>query len=208
MKKEPLILLGHGGFGRELAAWIGARRVPFDVVGFLDDTHVGDCVIGPIKGHVASTQASYLTCFGAGKSRKEVRMEMEARGARFTSLVFPDVMFASDLSISRNSIFLGVCSISSDVVIGNDVLIQGFSVVGHDVEIFDGCTISSHAFIGGNAKLGPFCTIHPHAVVLPHVEIGEGAVVGAGSVVIRDVEPYTTVFGTPAKMISRMEPHD
>jgi acetyltransferase-like isoleucine patch superfamily enzyme len=45
-------------------------------------------------------------------------------------------------------------------------------------------------------------------VVLPHITIGEGAVVGAGSVVIKDVAPYTTVFGSPAKVIAYGKPRD
>jgi acetyltransferase-like isoleucine patch superfamily enzyme len=69
-------------------------------------------------------------------------------------------------------------------------------------------TISAHAFIGGNAILEDLCTIHPHAVVLPRVRIGKGAVVGAGSVVIKDVAPYTTVFGSPAKVIAYGKAHD
>ncbi len=43
--------------------------------------------------------------------------------------------------------------------------------------------------------IGANCTI------LPGVRIGEGAVVGAGSVVAKDVEPFTVVGGVPAKMI-------
>jgi acetyltransferase-like isoleucine patch superfamily enzyme len=102
---------------------------------------------------------------------------------------------------SKNSIFLGACSISNNVSLGDDLLIQSLACIGHDVRIGTGVTISSHAFIGGNATLEPFCTIHPHAVVLPHVTIGEGAVVGAGTVVIKSVAPGTTVFGTPGKVI-------
>ena len=39
------------------------------------------------------------------------------------------------------------------------------------------------------------------AIVLPGVFIGEGAVVGAGSVVSKDVAPWTVVAGNPAKFI-------
>lgn len=36
---------------------------------------------------------------------------------------------------------------------------------------------------------------------LKGVKIGNGAVVGAGSVVTKDIEPYTIVGGIPAKKI-------
>ena len=41
------------------------------------------------------------------------------------------------------------------------------------------------------------------AIVLPGVTIGEGAVVAAGSVVTKDVEPWTVVGGNPAKFIKK-----
>ncbi len=44
------------------------------------------------------------------------------------------------------------------------------------------------------------------AIVLPGVTIGEYSIVGAGSVVTKDVEPYTVVAGNPAKVIRRIEP--
>lgn len=39
------------------------------------------------------------------------------------------------------------------------------------------------------------------SIILKGVSIGEGAVVGAGSVVTRDVAPYTIVAGNPAALI-------
>ncbi|MGB3460623.1 acetyltransferase [Rhodanobacter lindaniclasticus] len=201
MSTQPLLILGCGGFGRELAAWIAARDMPYAVEGFLDDEkpHAAG-VLGPIRDHLPG-EVHYLTAFGQGRARHQIRLQLEARGARFATLVSPDTMTATPLAGAANSIFLGACSISSSVALGEDLLIQGFAVVGHDVTIGTGVTISSHAFIGGHARLEPFCTIHPHAVVLPHVVVGEGAVVGAGTVVIKNVPPGATVFGVPAKVI-------
>ena len=41
------------------------------------------------------------------------------------------------------------------------------------------------------------------SIILPGVTIGEGAVVGAGSVVTKDVEPWSVVVGNPAKFIKK-----
>jgi acetyltransferase-like isoleucine patch superfamily enzyme len=43
-------------------------------------------------------------------------------------------------------------------------------------------------------------------VILCGVTIGEGALVGAGSVVTKDVPPYTVVAGNPAKELRKVFP--
>jgi acetyltransferase-like isoleucine patch superfamily enzyme len=59
--------------------------------------------------------------------------------------------------------------------------------------------------IRGFIKLGNDCWIGAGVIILPNVVIGECAVVGAGSVVTRDVEPYTIVAGVPAKHVKTIE---
>jgi len=46
--------------------------------------------------------------------------------------------------------------------------------------------------------------IGAHSIILKGVTIGEGAIVGAGSVVTRDVPPYTIVAGNPAKIVKEI----
>lgn len=50
-------------------------------------------------------------------------------------------------------------------------------------------------------KIGNRAWLGPNVTILPKVNIGEGAVIAAGSVVTKDVEPFTIVAGLPAKKI-------
>lgn len=208
MKQHDLILVGGGRFGREVAAWISLLKLPFNVLGFIDDEKEGPNIIGPIVNHTPRTDTLYLTCIGNGPARRRVRDKLETSGARFANLLDPLLRTASPVEGTSNSILLGAIGISNNVTLGDDLLIHAFASIGHDVIIGNGVTIGSHAFVGGGATLGDECTIHPNAVVLPNVTIGGGAVIGAGSVIIKSVAPYTTMFGSPAKVISVGKPSD
>lgn len=84
-----------------------------------------------------------------------------------------------------------------EVTIGDDCL------VSWDVVIMD---TSQHERPGlrrtvAPVRIGAGAWIGCRAIILPGVQIGEGAVVAAGSVVAKDVAPYTLVGGQPARLI-------
>lgn len=80
--------------------------------------------------------------------------------------------------------------------------------IGEDVRLLTGTHSVSSPHLDLVTK--PI-TIHDNvwiataAIVLPGVTIGEGAVIGAGSVVTRDVAPWSVVAGNPAKFIKKRE---
>lgn len=82
--------------------------------------------------------------------------------------------------------------------VGNDVSIgpeASILTLGHDPQS------PEFADKGGEVIIGDRAWICYRAIILPSVAIGEGAVVGAGAVVSRDVQPYTIVAGSPAKVV-------
>lgn len=102
----------------------------------------------------------------------------------------------------------------SDLVITQDLVDDYAKLeIGDRVSIAPRVTVIalSHANrskvkkILGNQKTGvKICNdswIGAGAIILNGVTIGEGAVIGAGSVVTKDVEPFTIVAGNPAKKI-------
>lgn len=52
-----------------------------------------------------------------------------------------------------------------------------------------------HTYIGNDVWIGL------NAIIMRGITIGDGAVIGAGSIVTKDVEPYSVVVGVPAKHI-------
>lgn len=57
----------------------------------------------------------------------------------------------------------------------------------------------------GNIVVENDAWIGAGSIILPGITIGEGAVVGAGSVVTKDVPPYTVVAGVPARPRKRID---
>jgi acetyltransferase-like isoleucine patch superfamily enzyme len=104
------------------------------------------------------------------------------------------------VSIGENSVINRNCLIDgrAGLIIGKNVSISP------DVHIITGShEINSPKFkyIGKSITIKDFVWIGSRATILPGVKIGEGAVIGAGSVVTKDVEPFTIVGGVPAKKI-------
>lgn len=113
----------------------------------------------------------------------------------------------------------------SNLVLGNNVYLgkEVFFDLADKINIEDAATISmrvtilTHTHAGhsplSNEKIkasyrpvrirrGAY--IGACAILLPGVEIGEEAIVAAGAVVVKDVEPRTTVAGVPARPIQEI----
>jgi UDP-2-acetamido-3-amino-2,3-dideoxy-glucuronate N-acetyltransferase len=112
------------------------------------------------------------------------------------------------------------CNINCHVFIENEVMIGNNVTIKPGVQVWDGIVIEDDVFIGPNVTftndLKPRSKQYPehflktiikkgasigaNTTVLPGITIGEYALVGAGSVVTKDVEPFTLVYGNPAKV--------
>ena len=96
-------------------------------------------------------------------------------------------------------------SASTSVTMGNNVRIGPYSVIIDD----DFHTAGNYDKAGktGAIVIGNDVWIAMGVTVLKGVTIGDGASVATGSVVTKDVLPYTLVAGVPAKLIKHLS-HD
>lgn len=111
----------------------------------------------------------------------------------------------------RNLVVGDDVNFALDVLVGTagGVTIGNRTLIGYRTQIHssnhrvpsDGGSIFESGRDYAPVSIGSEVWIGASSIILPGVTIGDGAVVAAGSVVTKNVDPYTIVAGNPARKI-------
>ena len=87
---------------------------------------------------------------------------------------------------------------------GMGVVIGETAVIGDDVLLYQGVTLGGTGHEKGkrHPTLGNHLVIGSGAKILGDIEVGDWVRVGAGSVVVRPVQPHSTVVGIPGRVVA------
>ena len=130
-----------------------------------------------------------------------------------------------NVQIRENVVIGEDCIISKDVYIDHAVRIGNRCKIQNSVSVYNGVTIGDDVFVGPNVsftndkvprafnvdwKITPTfvetgSSIGANSTIVCGVTIGEYAMVAAGSVVTKNVEPYTLVMGNPARPMYKID---
>lgn len=128
----------------------------------------------------------------------------------------------SSIKIGQDT-FIGTSHLvcSKKITIGDNVLISwGCTIVDHNshaVEFSERAKDVAYWMKGKKdwstvsrkeINIQDMAWIGFNSIILKGVTIGEGSIVGAGSVVTKDVPPWTIVAGNPAKKIREIPEHE
>ncbi|GLI74572.1 hypothetical protein PoHVEF18_002816 [Penicillium ochrochloron] len=94
---------------------------------------------------------------------------------------------------------------TSLVILGDRIQVGpnvGIYTAGHETSV-----LSRRKYIefGHPVRIGDDCWIGGNVVILPGVTIGEGCTIGAGSVVTKDIPPFSVAVGSPCKVIKTIQ---
>lgn len=212
-KGRKLIIVGGGGFAREVI-WI-ARACPdeWQVDGILDDADsmrgtlvCNTPVLGKIKDWVEYPDSWFVIAIGSPRIRKKVVSMMESMGkVKFGTLIHPSILMSEYVDIGEGSIITAGCILTTQVKIGRHVIINLLTTIGHDVCIGDFSTLAPQVAVSGNIIVGKGVEIGTGAVLIQGKSIGEGSFVGAGSILTKDIPDNVLVLGSPARKIKSLE---
>lgn len=112
-----------------------------------------------------------------------------------------------------NSIIDYGCKIGRYVKIHSNCYIAQFTTIEDEVFIAPGVIIANDLHPGSPESLaclkGPVLKkgsqIGCNVTLLPYITIGEMSVIGAGSVVTKDIPPYSLAYGNPARVVKNIQ---
>jgi sugar O-acyltransferase (sialic acid O-acetyltransferase NeuD family) len=210
----PLVIIGAGGFGREVHDVVEAVNLEektagisrFDFVGFLDDGPVDRDLIadrGPLLGGIdvlaeLPLDVEYVIGIGSPTARRRIDELAGHRGA--ATLIHPTATIGEHrMVIGPGAIICSHVSITTNVTLGRHVHLNLNCTVGHDAILGDYVTVNPGATISGNVTLQDGVNIGTGAAVIQGKTVGAGSTIGAGASVVRDIPPGVTAVGVPAR---------
>jgi len=211
---KRVVIIGAGGFGREVAETIRAIELSsrdIKLLGYIDDNkdlHGKEITGGKILGGMGwidswkalRNDPLYFTCaIGDPIIKKKVVKKAIEYGYEPITIIHPKAIVGRNCKIGKGVIIQAFAVICVDNTIGDYVHINLQSLVGHDGMIGDYSTVSSLCDVTGFSKLGKYVFMGSGSSVLPSVKVGNYATIGAGGIATKDIEPYSLNVAFPVR---------
>lgn len=214
MTSRSLVVVGAGGFGREVLDVVSAINEAaavsqWDVLGVYDDSpssinierleNRGIRSLGPVPKVWQGRKPYFVVGVGNPIVRKKITEQLESFGWTSAILVHPSAVIGSRTVIEPGTIVCGGVQVSTNVRCGKHVHLNPNATIGHDTVLSDFVSVNPAATISGEVHVSDCVLIGAGSVILQGLNVEERSTVGAGACVVRDVPSAVTVKGIPAK---------
>lgn len=197
---KKILIVGCGGFGRELWTWLDEREVFFYSDFESDPRDVyGNQVLN--QNNIKKYK-NEIDCYYIAISEPSVKKNIYNRFKEDFLLgppIIKSTVYSSKNKIDDGTVICPGTVLTTNITMGKGVIVNINCTVGHDAMIGDWCTLSPGAFISGNVRIGNEVRIGTGSCIREKINIGNNSLIGMGSTVVKDVQESKTVFGDAAK---------
>lgn len=152
---------------------------------------------------------------------KKYKVEIDRRNSaipladltKYKARIEPGAIIRDLVEIGENCVIMMGAVLNIGAVIGERTMIDMNVVVGGRAIVGKNCHIGAGTVLAGVIEppsaapviIEDNVLIGANAVILEGVKVCKGAVIAAGSVVVKDVEPYMVMAGVPAKPLKKVD---
>src|SRR5690625_50458 len=203
---KNIVIVGAGGFGREVLQYLKDIHGHDPVKGFLDDhadtvepASLGQQVIGRVSDYEPAPDEEFVLAVGNPELRLQFGRELADRGAEFCNVIHPLAWVASSAEVGSGCIIAPFATVGANSRLGDHVVLTFYASVAHDAVVGTATALSPHSVANGGSRLGTAAFLGTAAIVNPLKSVGDHAKVAAGGVVYRDVPERMLASGNPAR---------
>lgn len=206
---KDLVIVGAGGFARELAAmlWEGLSADEYRLKGYLGrasdtpQTPTAEPLLGDPASYRPEPQDRLLLAIGHMAVRRQLVEQLTAAGGTFVSFVHPRAYVAPTAEIGVGAVIYPWATVSNASRLAPHVHLNYYASVGHDCQVGSYSLLAPYATLNGFVVLDEEVYLSTHATVVPGRRLGRRAKVSANSAVMRDAGPDTFTFGVPGRTV-------
>lgn len=210
---EEIIIIGAGGFGREvkmLIDQINFKEEKFKILGFIDDSINRGSIVNGIEvlGGISylegiTTKVNLALAIGNPISRKEIFDKIcNNRNLFFPTLIHPGVIIGDDnVTIGLGCIICAGCILTVNIKIQNFVILNLATTVGHDSELMNFSSFMPSVNISGECRIEENVYVGTGAKIINKVNVGKNTIIGSGTVLTKSLPSNCTAVGIPAKIV-------
>ena len=120
-----------------------------------------------------------------------IPQDLKFRGEETVTEIGDNTTIRECVTLSRGTADRSVTSI------GKDCLLMAYVHVAHDCEIGDSCILANSVQVAGHVEIGSYAIVGGLSAVHQFAKIGQHAMISGGSLVRKDVPPYTLAGRDP-----------
>ena len=203
-KKKNIVIIGAGGFGREVYYLLDKHI--YNCVGFIDFDKT-EKLPAQIIGRESEMDrlinnfkiSDCIIAVGDQEKRKIIYNKIKNFPLEFPTIIDSSARCLSE-HFKKGTIIYPSVVVMNDSKIGEFSLLNSGVTIGHDVNIGNYCNINPGSSLAGKITIGDGSFVGIGTSIKEEIIIGKNVTIGAGSVVINNVKDNETVYGVPAKV--------
>ena len=203
---KNLLIVGCGGHAKVISDI--AKSIGFKNILYFDKDPKKKFFLGEKVNH--SKVENYIEYFFVAIGNNFIREKIMTQfiknnpNAIAATLIHPSSIISKNCSIAEGTVVMPLCVINNSSNVGKGVIINTKSVIEHDNHIMNFSSIAPGVVTGGNVKIGESSVIAIGSVIKDGIEIGSNSLVGASSYVHNNIPSNSLAYGSPAKIIKRI----
>ncbi len=208
--KKKLYIVGAGSVGGHVAFNIQEYSEEYEIEGFFDDDpekigrkQFGFRVLGPVDEALKLKNKAVVIGIAFPKIKRKILKKLSANSSLlYPSLVHQKAWISRGVSIGRGCIIYPGTTINFGSEIKDFVVINVNCSLGHHTNAGTYSSFAPGVNTGGHTMIEEAVDMGIGVSTIQDVRIGADSIVGGQSMVIKDVDPGTTVAGVPARVIT------